>query len=201
MKSKAVPYKVLVEPAVTSSMLEAAARKEAGHAVMRWLRLRKPSFIWLHRDLPVDGVCEPAFESDCRKEDVILILLAGLAAQTGYGLKQIDFTHVWDWPEVKRARELIGHAEVLQAHSEQGQEPSIEALLKNFYKRACEELRESGSHEVDHISRRLMQNENAHGHGANDVHVWADEFKAMILKLEEQRAGANSATRQQARAI
>jgi len=110
---------------------EGTAAHEAGHAVMRWLRGLPPTPISLVDD--GDGCCRGTGQLYPAK-DVLFVTLAGYAAESGFGVADVDLAGLCD--DFNYARTILRSARELT----RGDETAGEAL-ERYFARTCELLR------------------------------------------------------------
>jgi hypothetical protein len=125
---------------------EVTAGHEAGHVVMRWLLGLPATDVYVNNGY---GLCEGTGEQ-CRAEDVLLVLLAGLAVESAYGMNGIDIEHS-DTTDLRQARELLTHDPYLRLsipeRIQPGQEvqpvfDTVEVCLAKWFRRCCDDLRQ-----------------------------------------------------------
>ena len=117
--------------AVVPTEREATAAHEAGHAVMRWLRGLPATPISVIDDrlgkCGGTGQLYPA-------EDVLLVTLAGYAAESAFGTADVDFSapcHDFDY-----ARRILVSAVWLRRRAE-----TLDEAIERYFGDACELLR------------------------------------------------------------
>ena len=111
---------------------------------MRWLRGLPATDVHVNEG---HGLCEGTGEK-CRAEDRLLILLAGPAVETAYGVNEIDLDRSKS-EDIGRARQILKTTPPLRIRLAENPVPGqtvavgffeVEDALRRWFDRACEEL-------------------------------------------------------------
>ena len=143
----------------TSDLLETTARHEAGHAVMRWC------VGWPLTRLTAgegEGLCEGTNRKR-NPEDVLLVLLAGPAAEigyrSGYTLAQLDLA-ASSGDDFNEGRQLLRDHEWLRyvpADKLPLRVQTIEEALQRYFLAACDRLEQYRDLIEEDLGDRLAQ--------------------------------------------
>jgi hypothetical protein len=158
-------------------LMEIAAGHEAGHAVMRWSRIGTATDTSINDGQLAGSGFSNGTNQRISGEDAILISLAGIAVETGYGLSEPDFKKA-KFHDLEDARELFTQMPFL-CHG-----LNIDAAMQQYYVRACEELRPY-SEVIEDISWLLLTKKK----------VSAPKLRSMMTEFKKSQMSGTTAGR------
>jgi hypothetical protein len=124
---------------IDQDAINTACVHEAGHCVMRWLRIGVVTNTIVYRD---GSGCSFASGSHISVEDDVLISLAGIAAETGCGLLRVNLERS-RFVDLDYTRSVISENDSLRMKISERLEVetmAVEEALQYWFGKACESL-------------------------------------------------------------